>query len=79
MKLFLKICQLFILKNIYTQIILPSVYIYKTKPDRFRYGRVIVKMSFQYEIPLKRALIPSVFQSEVFPERSGMESLYKLA
>ena len=52
MKLFLKICQLFILKNIYTQIILPTVYIYKTKPDRFRYGRVIVKMSFQYEILL---------------------------
>ena len=36
-------------------------------------------MSFQYEILLKRALIPSALQCEVFPERGGMESLYKLA
>lgn len=57
----------------------PNQWIYKAKPGRFRYGRVIVKMSFQYEIPLKRALIPSAFQCEVFPERGGMESLYKLA
>ena len=79
MKLFLKICQLFILKNIYTQIILPTAYIYNPKPDRFRCGRVIAKMSFQYEILLKRALIPSALQCEVFPQRSRMESLYKLA
>ena len=79
MKLFLKICQLFILKNIYTQIILPTVYIYKTKPDRFRCGRVIAKMSFQYEIRIRRKMIPSALQCEVFPERGGMESLYKLA
>ena len=79
MKLFLKICQLFILKNIYTQIILPTVYIYKTKPDRFRYGRILVRMIFQYEIPIKRKVISSTFQCEVLPERSGMESLNKLA
>ena len=67
------------LKQIYTQIILPTAYIYNPKPGRFRYGRVLARMIFQYEIPIKRKVISSTFQCEVFPQRSRMESLYKLA
>ena len=49
----------------------------KTRPLSIRSG--YTRMIFQYEIPIKRKVISSTFQCEVFPERGGMESLYKLA